>query len=98
MSPSWGILCPTMAMDLSLVGDYYRNGSVLLTWPHVVVLMRGLIVETGISLMELDCHSGLIFESLGDQRVNLFRRSGGNSPVGIYRCYIATVAVLYESV
>ena len=42
--------------------------------------------------------NGLIFESLGDQRVNLFRRSGGNSPVGIYRCYIATVAVLYESV
>ena len=41
--------------------------------------------------------NGLIFESRGDQRVNLFRRSGGNSPVGIYRCFIATVAVLYES-
>ena len=37
--------------------------------------------------------NGLVFESRGDQRVNWFHRSGGNSPVGIYICYIATVAV-----
>ena len=37
--------------------------------------------------------NGLIFESRGDQRVNLFRQSGGNSPVGIYRFNIATEAV-----
>ena len=31
--------------------------SVLLTWTHVVVVVRVLIVETGTSLMELDCLS-----------------------------------------
>ena len=30
---------------------------VLLTWAHVVVVIRVLIVETGTSLIELDCHS-----------------------------------------
>ena len=29
----------------------------ILTWAHVVVLLMVLIVETGTSLMELDCHS-----------------------------------------
>jgi hypothetical protein len=29
--------------------------SVSLTWAHVVVVLRVVIVETGISLMELDC-------------------------------------------
>ena len=31
--------------------------SVSLTWVHVVVILKVLIVETGISLMEVDCHS-----------------------------------------
>ena len=32
--------------------------SAILTWTHVVVVLRVLIVETGISMMELlDCHS-----------------------------------------
>ena len=31
--------------------------SVSLTWTHVVVVLMVLIVETGISLMELHCHS-----------------------------------------
>ena len=30
---------------------------VTLTWTHVVLVLMVLIVETGISLMELDCHS-----------------------------------------
>ena len=31
--------------------------SVTLTWAHVVAVLMVNIVETGISLMELDCHS-----------------------------------------
>ena len=31
--------------------------SVTLTWSYVVVVLRVHIVETGISLMEIDCHS-----------------------------------------
>ena len=31
--------------------------SVTLTWRHVVLVLRVFIVETGISLMKLDCHS-----------------------------------------
>ena len=37
--------------------------------------------------------SGDIFESRGPQRVALRHRNNANSPVGIYRCGIATVAV-----
>ena len=37
--------------------------------------------------------SGDIFESRGSLRVDLRRRNNANSPVGIYRCGIATVAV-----
>ena len=37
--------------------------------------------------------SGDIFESRGYLRVDLRRRNNANSPVGIYRCGIATVAV-----
>ena len=37
--------------------------------------------------------SGDIFESRGSLRVDLCRRNNANSPVGIYRCGIATVAV-----
>ena len=57
-----------------------------------------LIVETGISLMELDCLSKhliiilLRFVELG--RVEIGRNSGANSPtVGIYHCDISTNAV-----
>ena len=57
-----------------------------------------LIVETGISLMELDWDSIFydsdIYESRGSQRIDLRRRNSANSPtVGIYRCDIPTVAV-----
>ena len=48
-------------------------------------------METGISLMELDCHShgpGDIFENRGPQRVDLRRRNDANSQTGIYSCYI----------
>ena len=41
--------------------------------------------------------SGDIFESRGSLRVDLRRRNNANSPVGIYRCAIATVAVHDES-
>ena len=34
--------------------------SVILTWEHVVVVLRVSIVETGISLMELDCNSLMV--------------------------------------
>ena len=46
-------------VDLSLVGnDLSGSDSCLsLTWAHVVVILRVLIVETGIYLMEVDCHS-----------------------------------------
>ena len=50
-------------VDLSQVRrPAFPNGggegfSVSLTWPHVVVMLMVLIVETGISLMELDCLS-----------------------------------------
>ena len=37
--------------------------------------------------------SGDIYESCGSLRVDLRRRNNANSPVGIYRCSIATVAV-----
>ena len=48
-------------VDLSLVGDDPSGSdSVLLTLKHVVVVLMVLIVETGISLMELDCHSPLL--------------------------------------
>ena len=92
-------------VDLGLVGDDYRNGSDSVQCitnldtccssdegPH-----RGDWYFPDGTRLPFPIN-GLIFESLGDQRVNLFRRSGGNSPVGIYRCYIVTVAVLYESV
>ena len=36
---------------------------------------------------------GDIYENRGSLRVDLRRRNNANSPVGIYRCYIATVAV-----
>ena len=38
--------------------------SVLLTRPHVVVMLMVLIVETGISLMEVDCNSLVISLSI----------------------------------
>ena len=54
-------------------------------------------METGISLMELDCHSGVVLVislSRGAQRVDLHsRRNNANSPTGIYRCDIPTNAV-----
>ena len=34
--------------------------SVILTWSHVVVQLRVLIVETGTFLMEIDCHSLMV--------------------------------------
>ena len=43
--------------------------SVILTWPHVVLLLRVLIVETDISLMELlNCHSLVISVRIVDIR------------------------------
>ena len=51
-------------------------------------------METGISLMELDCHSLhlilVFFENRGPQRVDLRR---AHTLVGIYRCYIPTNVV-----
>ena len=47
-------------VDLSTVGNAGDNIvtvlCVTLTWPHVVVVVRVSIVETGLSLMELYCH------------------------------------------
>ena len=37
--------------------------------------------------------SGYITQNRGSQRVDLLRRNRPNSPVGIYRCSIATIAV-----
>ena len=51
------------------------------------------IVETGISLMELDCHSLEAIENRIAQTVDLRRRNGATSAVGIYRCDIPTIAV-----
>ena len=39
---------------------------VLLTWSHVVVVLRVLIVETGVSLMELNCLSPVILLRIVD--------------------------------
>ena len=61
MSPSasQAKLWPTN-VDLSTVGNAGDNIvtvlCVTLTWPHVVVVVRVSIVETGLSLMELYCH------------------------------------------
>ena len=62
MSPSWTRLWPTIPMwtsvkwgDLTLV--VVKVFSVSLTWPDVVIVLMVLIVETGISLMELDWSS-----------------------------------------
>ena len=49
-----------------------------------------LIVETDISLMELDCTYEYTFEVRGTQRVEIGRNSGANSLTGIYRCDIPT--------
>ena len=55
---------------------------VTLTWPHVVVVLRVSVLETGISLMELD------YEAHGAQIVSI-RRTTATGPTGIYRCDIA---------
>ena len=49
-------------------------------------------METGISLMEIDCHSLVALESRGAQ-VAVIRRTTANGPFGIYRCDIPTDAV-----
>ena len=61
---SFGLTGPAMAdhsyVDLSTVGVLVTIVTVLfvtLTWAHVVVIVRVLIMETGVSLMELYCHS-----------------------------------------
>ena len=88
-------------VDLSLVGDDYRNGS------------DGVQCITDLSTCCSNRQgqhrgdwyfpdgtkrpfSGDIFEDRGSQRVDLFRRSGGNSPVGIYHCNIATEAAVHD--
>ena len=55
---------------------------VTLTWAHVVVVLRVSVLETGISLMELD------YEARGAQIVSI-RRTTATGPTGIYRCDIA---------
>ena len=61
MSPSKARLWPTIPMWTSvkweMIPVVVTVFSVLLTWTHVVVVVRVLIVETGTSLMELDCLS-----------------------------------------
>ena len=42
--------------------------SAILTWTHVVVVLRILIVETDIFLMELDCHSLVEVMSIAELR------------------------------
>ena len=60
------------------------------------MVVRVSIVETGLSLMELYCHS-LVAVSLslgrGAQRAIIRRTGGATGPTGIYRCRIATNAV-----
>ena len=61
------------------------------------------MMETGISLTEIDCHSlavMLVFMRLVEfrlQRVELRRRNNADSQSGIYRCDIPTVAVHHET-
>ena len=54
---------------------------VTLTWPHVVEKVRVSVLETGISLMELD------YEARGAQIVSI-RHTTATGPTGIYRCDI----------
>ena len=59
-----------------------------------ILVVMVLIVETGISQMELNCHSPhrLLISSVNtyeahvSQRVDIRRNSSANSPTGIYRC------------
>ena len=87
-------------VDLGQVGDDYRNGSdgvqcitdLSTCYSNTQGQHRGDWYFPDGTRLPFPIN-GLIFESRGDQRVNLFRRSGGNSPVGIYRCFIATKVV-----
>ena len=98
MSPSWNRLWPTIPMwtsvkwgDITLV--VMKVFSVSLTWAHVVLVVMVLIVETGISLMELDCLSlHLMLILLRFVYLDLRRSHYVNSPTGIYRCDIPTDA------
>ena len=75
-------------VDLSLVGTSGMTVfGIILTSAHVVVLFKVLIVEIGISQMELDCYSLKMAVSMR----NVYNH--GTSPTGIYRCDISTNAV-----
>ena len=70
--------------------------SVILTSAHVVVALRVLIVETGTSPMELDCHlleMAVSFKNRWHKRVDLRHRSHVTSATGIYRCDVPTNTV-----
>ena len=89
-------------MWTSVLWEMWNSDSVSMTWADVVFGTMVLTVETGISLMELDCLSphllliplrfpggGDIYEVREAQRVYLHRRNNPTSPVGIYRCDIS---------
>ena len=72
--------------------------SLILTCNHVVLLVTGVhrgdwYFPDGSRLKFNDD----IFEARGAQRVDLRRRNSATSPVGIYHCNIATVAVHDDS-
>ena len=103
MSPSWATLFPTMAMwtwvkwEMMAAVVITTLFSATLTWAHVVVVAtqgshRGdWYFPDGTRLPFSG--GGDIFEYRVAQRVDLHRRNNANSPVGIYRCDIPTVAV-----
>ena len=72
--------------------------SVTLTCSHVVVVLMANIVETGISLMELNCRSLEMVILLRIVELNELTYNNANSPSGIYRCFITTEAVQDNSV
>ena len=65
MSPSWAKLWSTIpiwtSVQWGVILTIVTVLCVTLTWTHVVVVVRVSIVETGLSLMELDCHSLVLF-------------------------------------
>ena len=62
-----------------------------------MVLLKESIVETGISLIELYCHSlvalSLLVRVVQLRYIAVIRRTTATGPTGIYRCDIPTIAV-----
>ena len=87
-------------VDLSLVGDGDSGSDSVQCHTDLSTCCSGLqgphrgdwYFPNGDKLLFSNGH-GHIYESRGDQKVDLRRRNSPTSPVGIYRCDTATIAV-----